>query len=1104
MADAEHVTVLFTDMVGSTALTAGMSPAEADDLRRTHFSLLRQAITAAGATEVKNLGDGLMAVSRLASAGLECAVSMQQAIDVHNRTASAPVGLRVGVSCGEVTREGDDYFGDAVVEAARLCSTARSGQVLVAALARAAAGRRSTYTFLSIGPLELKGLPEPLEVFDLAWVPLEVGVSAGEVPLPARLTHRPAAGVVGRGTELALFGAAIKKVAAGEGNEVVLVSGEPGQGKTTLVAEAARSAHEDDMIVLWGRCDEGSGAPYAPFAEALTHYAAHADEHLLRAHVESYGAELARLLPTLTQRIGPLPAPASADPDTERYLLLAAVVALLDAASAERGVMLVLDDLHWADKPTLQMLCRVVGHTTSTRLLVAGTFRDAELSVAHPLTEALASLRRESAVTVLPLSGLDDMAVISFVESMAGHTLDDDGMALAHSVYRETDGNPFFVAEVLRHLVETGVIVQDTAGHWVAAQPGAEIALPDSVRQVVGVRVGRLGVLAIKALSAAAVIGREFDLDLTAAVAEVEEDTLIDLLEQAKAATLVREVPGVPGLYTFSHALVQHTIYQDIGGTRRARLHHQVAEELERLVGDSPGELAGELARHYLLASRPAEADKALAYARLAGEAALEALAPDEALRWFTQALEIASETTEPAGRIDLLIGLGTAQRQVGGPEFRATLLEAAGLAQEAGDKERLVTAALANYRGFTSVSGEVDAERVEVLQGALGVVGDTESPERARLLARLCSELAYRPLEERLSLAREAENMARQLGDPATLVAVINDCSLPLRVPSTLGSQLADIREALEIAEQIGDPHGQFWASAWAYIDATRAGDFDLAELYLATGRVISSRLQEPTMLWAHTFQEASAALRRGEPDRAEELATQAFEIGSASEEPEAFTYYGSQLMMARDQQGRLAELVGLIADVAEQNPGMPVYRAVLPWAYNESGDDATARVLFDAAADDAFYLPPDSTWFDGTICYASIAVQLQLPERCAELLALLAPYHEQVPCQGVGSREPVAMYLGGMAGVLGRYDEAERYFVEADDLNKRGAMRYAEAQTNLWWGRILRARGGSGDVERARDLLDKARTMAVDRGYALVERRAAEELSKLALDQA
>ena len=369
----------------------------------------------------------------------------------------------------------------------------------------------------------------------------------------------------------------------------------------------------------------------------------------------------------------------------------------------------------------------------------------------------------------------------------------------------------------------------------------------------------------------------------------------------------------------------------------------------------------------------------------------------------------------EPAVRIDLLIGLGTAQRQVGGSEFRATLLEAARLAQGTDDTERLVTAALANYRGFTSVSGEVDAERVEVLQAALRAVGDDESPRRARLLARLCSEFAYRPLEERVSLEQEAKTMARQLGDPGTLVAVINDCSLPLRVPSTLGSQLADIRESLEIAERIGDPLGQFWASAWTYIDATRAGDFTLAERCLALGRVVSARLQEPTMLWAHTFQEASFALQRGEPDRAEELATKALEIGSASEEPDAFTYYGSQLMCARDQQGRLGELVDLIAEVAEQNPGMPVYGAILPWAHNESGDEATARVLFDAAAERGFDLPQDSTWLDSVICYASIAVQLHLPERCGDLFALLAPFHDQAPCQGVGTREPVAIAPAG-----------------------------------------------------------------------------------------
>jgi class 3 adenylate cyclase/tetratricopeptide (TPR) repeat protein len=1092
MADAEQVTVLFTDMVGSTALAASMSPDEADGLRRTHFSLLRQAVATAGASEVKNLGDGLMVVSRLASAALACAVSMQQAVDAHNRRTSANVGLRVGVSGGEVTREGDDYFGDAVVEAARLCAAAGSGQVLVAAVVRATAGRRSAHTFRPLGELELKGLSDPLEVFELSWEPIALGGSVGDVPLPARLAHRPAVGVVGREAELAVLGAAVKRVAAGEGREVVLVAGEPGQGKTTLLGESSRAAHDGGMIVLLGRCDEGAGVPYAPIAEALGHYVAHADEQVLCSHVETHGGELGRLVPALARRVGPLPRAATSDPDTERHLLFAAVVALLDAASADRAVMVVLDDLHWADKPTLQLLRRVVDHSASARLLVAGAYRDAELSVAHPLTEALAALRRETAVTVMPLSGLDDTSVVSFVESAAGHSLDGDAIALAHTVYRETDGNPFFVAEVLRHLAETGAILRNAEGRWAAARPGAEIALPDSVRQVVGARVGRLGEVATKALSAAAVIGRDFDLDLTAAVAGIEEDTLMELLEHAHAAALVREIPGVPGRYTFSHALVQHTIYQDLGDTRRARLHRQVAEALEQLAGDTPGDRVGELARHYLLAVRPADTDKAVAYARQAGEAALAALAPDDALRWFAQALELTGQSTGPAMRIDLLIGLGTAQRQTGAPGFRTTLLEAAHLAQQSGDSERLVGAALANYRGFVSATGTVDAERVEALQAALRAVGDTDSPERARLLARLCSESAYRPLEERMSLAREAKAMARRVSDPATLVAVINDCSLPLRVPPTLRSQLGDILEAREAAERAGDPLGQFWSAAWAYIDTTAAGQFDLADGCLATEEAISSRLQEPTMVWVSAFQEASRALRRGESDRAEELATRALEIGSASEEPDAFTYYGSQLMTIRDQQGRLAELVELIADVGEQNPGMPVYKALLAWAYCKSGEQASALQLLDAAARNAFQIPLDSIWIDSMICYATIAVELHLPDRAEQLFALLGPYHDQVPCQGVTSREPVATYLGGLTTVLGNYDAADGYFQEANELNLRGTMHYAEAQTNLWWARMLLARNGAGDAERAARLLERALSVSRERGYPRVESQA------------
>ena len=522
MADTENVTVLFTDLVSSTELSSELTIGAGDELRRAHFSALRQAVAASAGTEVKTLGDGLMVVFPIASAALSCAVAMQQMVDRDNESAQRRLGLRVGLSAGEVTREADDYFGDPVIEAARLCALAAGGQILVADLVRAMAGRRCLHTFSSLGELDLKGLPEPVETLELGWDPLgEPQEASRAIPQQSRFEIEPATGVIGRDAETALLADALKRVTAGEGREIVLISGEAGIGKTTLATQVGRAAFEAGAMVLLGRCDEDLGVPYGPFVEALSHYVAHASEEELRAHVDSVGAELANIVPILGQRLGELPAPQSADPDTERYLLYNAVVGLLGQMCEDRTLVLVLDDLQWADQPSLHLLRRVVSNTTSLRLLVVGTYRRSELSNRHPLTDALAELRRESGVSRVELSGLDDTGVLAFMEAAAGHDLDDDGVGLAHALYRETDGNPFFVGEMLRHLSETGAIFQDDKGKWTAAADFEAMAMPDSVRLVIGARVARLGEVVSQVLPLAAVMGREFDLDLLARVTVV-------------------------------------------------------------------------------------------------------------------------------------------------------------------------------------------------------------------------------------------------------------------------------------------------------------------------------------------------------------------------------------------------------------------------------------------------------------------------------------------------------------------------------------------------------------------------------------------------------
>ena len=417
------------------------------------------------------------------------------------------------------------------------------------------------------------------------------------------------------------------------------------------------------------------------------------------------------------------------------------------------------------------------------RLLVLGTYRDSELSRSHPLLDTLAALHRQHSVVHIELTGLDDTAVMSLMEAAAGHTLDDAALRLAHAVQRETDGNPFFVTEVLRHLADTGAIYQDPKGRWVAADTVEQIALPASIRAVIGARVGRLGPDAERVLSLAAVIGRDFDLDVLARASQTSEDQLLDILDAATAAALVRELTDTPGHYNFAHALIQHTLYADLGLTRQARAHRRVAEALEDLYGDRPGSRVGELARHWINATQPIDLAKALDYSRQAADAALGALAPADALRYYTQALDLyaQSDHPDPTLGIDLAVGLGTAQRQTGDPAFRDTLVDAARRAADLGDTDRLVAAALANYRGFFSNGGKTDADKVEILELALDRLA-SDDPRRALVLATLCAELIYgSPLERRQALADEAIAIARSSGDDATIVRVLHTVSNPL-----------------------------------------------------------------------------------------------------------------------------------------------------------------------------------------------------------------------------------------------------------------------------------------------------------------------------------
>ena len=654
MATVELASILITDLVGSTGLETRVGPARADELRREHFGVLRSALKACAGQEVKNTGDGLMVAFASPSSAVECGVQMQQLMERRNRETDDQLHVRVGIAAGESTVEDGDYFGMPSIEAARLCDKAPSDGILVSAAAKMLVGRRDELTFSTVGTLDLKGIPEPAEAFEVTWAPLGTDEVVGASALPAVLRSAPQISYVGRVEERAWLRGLASEMRAGQ-RRVVFISGEPGVGKTRLAAHTALENHNAGFTVCWGAAAEDVGAPYGPWIQALSHYVEHAPDDVLGAHVEAHGGELARMLrEPLARRVAAVPPPQQTDPETGRFLLFEAVAGLLQQAAAHRPVLLALDDLHWADSQSLALLKHVAGATADSALLILAIYRESDLDRGHPLADAVADLQRLEGVERRALRGLGADEVGEIVSAVAGLEMDGTGRRLAGEVAQETDGNPFFVAELLRHLTESGAIVEGPDGGRELRSSITDLGLPSSVRDVVARRVWRLGDEMEQILTVAAVIGRTFDVELLDLLAEGSEDDLLDALEEALKASILVESADRVGRFRFAHALINRALYDGLGATRRGRLHRRVADALEELsatdrgerlvvelLEDTAGSAGGPgvvLAHHW---RRAGDSARAVDYLLDAAERAEREGARAESVALYNQALEL-------------------------------------------------------------------------------------------------------------------------------------------------------------------------------------------------------------------------------------------------------------------------------------------------------------------------------------------------------------------------------------------------------------------------------------------------------------------------------
>jgi hypothetical protein len=848
---------------------------------------------------------------------------------------------------------------------------------------------------------------------------------------------------------------------------VVFVSGEPGIGKTRLAVEAALAAQDQGALVLAGRCDEEVVRPFQPFAESLRHQV---DLHDLPASwLGPLAGELTRLMPELPDRVRGLRPPQRVDLETQQALLFDAVTSWLQRTAASVPVLLVLDDLQWADRPTLLLLRHVVRETANASLCIVGTYRSTDLDRSHPLSSLVADLRREGAALPIALDGLSPTGVAELLARAAGHDLDDTGFEFAATLFEETGGNPLFTNEMVRHLVETGALVLRD-GRWTSDLALEQFGLPDTVRELIGRRVARLDDGTQRLLAVAAVIGQQFSVPILAQVAGIDHDQALDRLDAVRATGLIDEINL--DQYRFAHALVRAAQLEEQTTSRRVRTHRKIAEAIEQLHAADLEPLVADLAYHYgeSAASDPA---KALHYAVRAGERADAGAAPDDALRWYTRALEHADGAQAGvAARVDLLTRAGRAAWASGNGDARALLREAAVVARDAGLYPAMAEALLVKIRQSYFEGQEADPDKIALLEDALDQLG-AESGLRARILAGLASELVFvGDRTRRGPLLDEAHELAVRSGDLLSIVEVAAR-DLEARPHSTrTADRMPGIRSyaasALTAAEALRDP---YWIDQMQVL----AGVYSVTVNDGRAVRMVAAALAEGDALPGQSLYRILVpqmiATMEGRLVEAEALCNEMFQESRAISPQEALVYGAVMQLAVRREQGRLAELAPLWSTFVAERP--PVI-ATVAFALAETGDlDQAAIHLQEASRENFGGVADDLSWPFGMGMWAETAVLVRDRDAAGTLHDLHTPFDGLLSATGGFNGGPTARLLARLEDVIGRPDEADRHYAEAIEQSHSLISPVWIARCQLDWAASLLARGVR---PRARALVDDA----------------------------
>jgi class 3 adenylate cyclase/tetratricopeptide (TPR) repeat protein len=877
---------------------------------------------------------------------------------------------------------------------------------------------------------------------------------------------------VGRAQEFAELVAGIDGALESQGR-LLMISGEPGVGKTRLARQAVAYAEQKGARALSGRCWEHGGAPpYWPWVQALRRLIAEAEPATLSGWLGTDAAEIAQIAPQVRERIGGLPEPPSAElaqPEKARFRLFDSVASFVRRAAESQPLLIILDDLHAADPTSLMLLVAVSRQIRTMRATIVGSYREVEVKHLPELATLITEAEREG--LVLPLRGLGEKHISEFVERTWGVRASS---SVVHSLRDTTAGNPFFLHEVLRQMAADGQLAADAPGGSVLLNIPRGVSefikrlmqpLPDDVRQM---------------LDVAAVLGREFPLNALAAAIGEPRDAIVNGLDRAVSLELISETRTGSGRYAFRHALIREALYDALPAARRRSLHRAVGEAIRALNAEHPP--FAEVAYHYCRAASPNDAELAADYSRQAARMAERQLAYEEAaqhLRNAIDALALKPGGDEPM-KAELLCDLGEAQAKTGDlVEARKTCLSAIDLARRVNRPEPFARAVVTAGRGVSN-SGETDHELVDLLSEALDRLGDADSPLRGQALARLGIELYWADRERSVALCQEAVEIARRLNDPHTSIVALWGRHLSLRNPDSLEQRLADGREAIVVAERERERDFALEARFYRITDLVEAGDIAGADLglreYLIAEAELKDRFRRGLLL------QGMRALMDGRLAEAASLAQQAFVAGQQSARPLTLNAFLVQHGMAMWELGRLGELEPQLRAYITQNPLIVFARCGLQLLLIQIGNLDEARPEFQSLARDEFaQVPRDWNWLASMFVLADICVDLGEAKHAEILYRLLAPYSTRNAMLGwYHTYGSVACALGRLSGLIGRLNEAEAHFEMALAANTRIRATVPLAHAECELAKLLLARGEGDDTGRAGMLIASARRKA------------------------